>query len=180
MSRPVLGIKQPYLDGHGWIDIKVSQVLGFPLRMMLTSDGDSSLPNAHVESLDIEPNPDSPLFGQCSLQPNPTGSVLVVRSDQKELHMNHVDALSRYIEQGLKESRQVKKREAPGKKIDRKVRQSIWSCQHSGYELTFEQEMAARLLNPEMFKRFFKIMKAAQMVREPKAREGVMCPTNVG
>jgi hypothetical protein len=57
--------------------------------------------------------------------------------------MGHVDALLRYIEQELKEWRQVRKREAAGKKVDRKVR-------------------------------------AVQLVQEPKAWEGVMCPTDVG
>lgn len=73
------------------------------------------------------------------------------------LHTNHLDAVRAYVEQRLGEMRQVKKREAAGKKVDRK-------------------EMVTRLMSKEKFKEFFAEMKVAQAKEEPKALEGLECP----
>ena len=71
--------------------------------------------------------------------------------------MEQVNAVIRYVYDGLKEVREVKKRESKGEAVDR-------------------QELAARLLTPSAFKKFFKEMKAAEMVAEPIAWQGVVCP----
>lgn len=157
--EPVPNVPLQILQYPGWVDLTVSKALGVSLRMIGTPHGDTNLPNKQAEVLGLDPDPDSPYFGQTRWQPKPTGGALVVRKDLKELHINQIYTLAQYVDDCSEKIQKVKKREAKGEAVDR-------------------QKLAAQLLNPGAFKKFFDGRKAADMVEDPIAWDGVPCPSD--
>ncbi len=157
---PIVHIPQTVLDGPEWTPIEVSRLLGFPLNMMISPDADNSIPNSRVEVLHIDVDLYSSNVGRYRSPLIPRGTVVIIRDDRKSLHMNCATALERFIEYKLKEIRQVKKKKAAGKQVDRK-------------------EQVDRLLNSAAFTEFFEMMKSAESLQDPISWANVVLPTEV-
>lgn len=90
----------------------------------------------------------------------PTGSALIVRQDGKEIHIGQVSTLVEYLRDGLKEIKDVKKKESKGTVVDR-------------------EELAAKFLTPVAFRKWFEETKSVQVLADPKVWRDVKCPVDV-
>lgn len=138
-------------------ELAVSQAVGFPVRLIGTSHGDTSAPNTEAKVLGLNPDPDSPHFGESRWVPAPTGTALVTRRDLKDLHINQVTALTRFCDAIFKDAAELAKKAAKGEKVDKHA-------------------FAAERINPKAFAKFFNEMKESEMAKDPKGWQGVECP----
>jgi hypothetical protein len=140
-------------------DLPVSRALGFPLGLMGTHHGDINAPNEQVKVLGLNPDPNSPYFGQSRWVPAPTGTVVVVRPDLKPIHINQVAALARYCDMVFNEAAELAKKEANGEQADK-------------------HELAARVITPQAFKKFFYEMKEKEEATD-NSWKGCECPLEI-
>jgi hypothetical protein len=140
-----------------WREIKIAHALGLPLYYGIMRHSGNPLQNISLENLSIDPDPDSSTFGQSILLTRSTGVVAIIRGDGQNLYIAHVEALFMYIEEQLEELGTVRQREAEGEKIDR-------------------QELAARLVSKEAFKRFWEAIKDEQTKSGPWFWDGAESP----
>ncbi|KAK3638466.1 hypothetical protein LTR56_013106 [Elasticomyces elasticus] len=154
--RATLGLA-PGSYNYPWSELPVSKVLGFPLRLIGTPKGDPTLPNEEAELLGIEPDPSSPRFGLSIFEGHAHGGVVVTRMDGRELHMDQLSALRKYIRKDLKGLHKVKGVEARKKLADKK-------------------------LNPAAFAKAFERTKAKESAESEQARaiwKDVECPVKL-
>ena len=139
------------------LNVAVAQAIGFPLHLYGVNGEDTNDPNVYTEMLGLNPDANSPSFGECCWTTAPTGSALVARADGQPLHILQVNVLVHFCVMVRMEIEKIKKKGLKGKQSDM-------------------QNLATRFLNPGAFKRFFDDMKKKETADNPKAWEGVNCP----
>jgi hypothetical protein len=155
-----------------WREFKLSDKLGLPLRFGLVQShvGLPSQPekgpipadclrfdNGIVKYLSIDIDPDSSTFGQ--FEPATKGAAIIIRWDtERILYVAWLNALSKFAENELEPKlKPVLAREARGELVDR-------------------EEMVARLVTKEAFRKYFYKMKEELERLTPKVWEGVESP----
>ncbi|KAK5680927.1 hypothetical protein LTS10_006685 [Elasticomyces elasticus] len=144
----------PGSHNYPWTDLEMSKVLGFPLRLIGSPLGDTTLPNEQAELLAIEPDPKSPKFGNSRFDGHARGGIAVVRVDGEELHMNQLDAMIKYITENQK-------------------------IMKTTNDLKPKKALAEKLLTPAAFAKAFERIKAKESAESEQARviwKNVECP----
>ncbi|KAK3686457.1 hypothetical protein LTR37_019807 [Vermiconidia calcicola] len=158
------GLYLQHWNSTEWVSVPISEVLGFPLRLLL-SFKDTDPTNRFAEILGLDPDPESPTFGQYCLIPRANdearGDAVVARSDGKELHAEHIMALVNYAVKVPQEVSALKGKTADERKSHRAA-------------------LAARMLTPKAFKVYFDECKPEGMKKRPKRWEDVESPTEAG
>ncbi|KAK5732557.1 hypothetical protein LTR17_010372 [Elasticomyces elasticus] len=143
-------------------ELPVSRALGLPLGIAKQPIMGLQVPNLGAEILGIDPDPQSPTFGETLPGYLGTGGLIVARCDGKPLHGLHVEALLHYVQNIVwPELNAMKQREKAGEVVNR-------------------QEVKNQLLTPTAFANGFRIFKEMQMARvddsEREELRGVECP----
>ncbi|KAK5709117.1 hypothetical protein LTR17_020051 [Elasticomyces elasticus] len=150
-------------NSEGWVDLPLTQVLGFPLKLHARWVGGYTLKNLFGMRLGLIPFPDDPKFGESNFDDQAAGAVMIARVDGKFLHWLHLNIMLRYVTEGLDELSDVTEREKKGEKVDR-------------------GELAGRLLTPAAFVKFWEKLKASGVEENEENRqvwEGVDCPVEL-
>ncbi|KAK5758939.1 hypothetical protein LTS12_010880 [Elasticomyces elasticus] len=126
-----------------WVDLPVTKVLGFPLRLMAAPGSHpTTLKNPEAMRLGTIPFPEDPNFGASQFSGEAEGAVMIMRADGQDMYFFQLRAMGFYVMQRLNELPGVKARESKGKSVDR-------------------EELAGRLLTPVAFRKYWDKLKAS-------------------
>ncbi|KAK3657541.1 hypothetical protein LTR56_002315 [Elasticomyces elasticus] len=143
-----------------FVELPITDVLGFPLSMATVPTPGPRIRNIFSDCFSRDPDPKSPTFGQPLIDSATDEAVLLVRRDGRYLKMAQVVAMMFMLREAQTEVTGVKDREAAGEVVDR-------------------EEIAARLLTPASFVRFFGFLKVAALQNGETWWKRVECPVRV-
>ncbi|KAK4895050.1 Zinc finger MYND domain-containing protein 10 [Elasticomyces elasticus] len=124
-----------------WVDLPVTNVLGFPLRLMAAPGSHpTTLKNPEAMRLGTIPFPENPNYGASQFSGEAEGAVMIMRADGQDMHYYQLRAMVFHVMQRLNELPGVKARESKGKVAKR-------------------EELAGRLLTPVAFRKFWDKLK---------------------
>ena len=181
ITMPRATVSPGQLQSPGWVDLAFARAVGCPLRILVSfEDGTGYVDpllskaglshnvtiiankmcptNEYAEILGLDPDPRSPTFGKSCWQSRPVSGALLVRDGLQELHVEQVKTL---VDFAYRCSSSIKKAKNMAQKGNGPSK----------------EEVAATLFDPKMLKEQFEHRKEVEMPGNPKAWEGVVCPT---